>query len=69
MVTSSSGELGSGEVLCCVIPSPTCFGQSSMCLIEDELLSHLCDQALTTHLPGQFGIFCFSIISFVSTAK
>lgn len=69
VVASSNRQLGSGVFLSCVILSPTCFWQSSMSLTEDELLSHPCDQALTTHPCGPFGFFCFSIISFVSTVK
>lgn len=73
MVASSNRELGSGQVLCYVILSTTHFytlwTEQQMMMPEDEIHSHLCDQALKTHLCGRFGLFCFSITSFVSTVK
>lgn len=68
-VSSGNRELDSGEVLCCVILSPTRFGKSSTSLRGDKLLPRPCDQALTTQTPGWFGVCCFSIISLVSTVK
>lgn len=59
----------SGEVLSCVILSPTRFGKSSTSLRGDKLLPHPWDQALTPQPPACSGVCCFSIISFVPTVK